>query len=88
MTIDEIIAELRDMAIEAASDQNPAVMTEVDMVEWSAMLLIEEMRGALSHIAAGCDDPREAARLVIDERERRLRRMTQVSGSSASTGSQ
>lgn len=77
MTIDELIAELRDMAIEAASDQPPAVMTEVDMIEWDAMLLIEEMRDTLSKIAAGCDDPREAARLVIDERERRLRRVAQ-----------
>lgn len=86
MTIDEIIAELRDMAIEAASDQNPAVMTEVDMVEWDAAAMIEEMRDALSKIAAGCRHPREAARLVIDERERRLRRIAQAS-SSSKTGS-
>ncbi|WP_199085962.1 hypothetical protein [Bosea sp. ASV33] len=86
MTIDEIIAELRDMAIEAASDQPRAVMTEVDMMEWDAALLIEEMRDALSKIAQGCDDPREAARFVIDERERRLRRMAQASASSI-TGS-
>lgn len=86
MTIDEIIAELRDMAIEAASDQPPEVMTEVDMLEWDAAALIEEMRGTLSRIAAGCDDPREVARLVIDERERRLRRMAQASSSSR-TGS-